>query len=144
MRLKPTYSFFELKLAADPKNVTTAAQTRARYDLWNAYQELMKIDYSDKRFVPLDDLLNQAVVEWQKGWFYLDEASEVKGSESVIKYAKAVRCYTRTQCYARQVYNSLVPPATRPENLDLRAWHGNWGDWISRDDYETIDDFSRK
>ncbi|HDY90038.1 MAG TPA: hypothetical protein ENH82_18195 [bacterium] len=144
LRLKPTYSFFELKLAADPKNVTTAAQTRARYDLWNAYQELMKIDYSDKRFVPLDDLLNQAVVEWQKGWFYLDEASEVKGSESVIKYAKAVRCYTRTQCYARQVYNSLVPPATRPENLDLRAWHGNWGDWISRDDYETIDDFSRK
>jgi len=134
VRLRPTYTFFELKLASNPTNVSRAAQTRARYDLWNAYQELMKIDYSDVRYAPLDEILNQAVIEWQKGWFYTDEAGETKEKEAVIKRAKAIRCYTRCQCYARQVYNSLVPPATCPEDLNLRAWHGNWGEWITRGD----------
>jgi len=92
----------------------------------------MKIDYSDVRYVPLNNILNQAVVEWQKGWFYTEEASEPKGNEAVIKWAKAIRCYTRCQCYARQVYNSLVLPAKRPEDLGLRQWHGNWGEWGTR------------
>ena len=132
VRLRPTYGFFELKLASDLGDVSRAAQTRARYDLWNAYQELMKIDYSDVRYAPLDEMLNQAVVEWQKGWFHTDEAGETRGREAVMRWAKAIRCHTRCQCYARQVYSSLVPPATRPEDLGLRQWHGNWGEWANR------------
>ena len=134
LRLRPTYTFFELKLSSNPRNVSRAAQTRARYDMWNAYQELMKIDYSDVRFVPLDDLLNQAVVEWQKGWFYTEEASDTGGNESVVKWAKAIRCYTRCQCYARQVYHAFHPAAKRPEDLGLRWWHGSWGEWVNRGD----------
>jgi hypothetical protein len=133
-RLRPTYSFFELKLASSPRHVSRAAQTRARYDLWNAYQELSKLDYWDVPYAPLDDLLNQAVVEWQKGWFYTDEAGESSANEAVVKWAKAIRCWTRCQCYARQVYNALVPPATSPEDLGLRQWHGNWGEWANRGD----------
>jgi hypothetical protein len=132
VRLRPTYSFFELKLASNPRNVSRAAQTQARYDLWNAYQELSKLDHWDAPYAPLDDMLNQAVVEWQKGWFYTDEAGDGGGNEAVVKWARAVRCYTRCQCYARQVYNALVPPARCPEDLGLRQWHGNWGEWASR------------
>jgi len=132
VRLNPTYAFFELKLASDPPAVCDAAQTRAQYDLWNAYQELSLLDYSDVRYALLDEKLNEAVIEWQKGWFYRDEARETTGNESVIKWAKAIRCYTRSQSYAKQVYNALIPPATRPEDLHLRSWFGNWGEWSTR------------
>ena len=133
VRLNPTFTFFELKLGANPSDVCNAAQTRARYDLWNAYQELSKLDYSDVRYAELDKKLNEAVVEWQKGWFYKDEASSTSGNESMIRRAQAIRCYTRCQCYARQVYEAMIPPATRPEDLNLRSWFGNWGEWATRD-----------
>ncbi len=132
VRLNPTYTFFELKLGANPQNVSNSAQTRAQYDLWNAYQELSLLDFSDVRFALLDKKLNEAVVEWQKGWFYRDEAKETTGNESVIKWAKAIRCFTRCQSYARQVYESLKPPAAHPEDLHLRPWFGNWGEWSTR------------
>lgn len=132
VRLNPTYTFFELKLDENPGKVTSAAKTRARYDMWNAYQELSKLDYSDVEYVPLDEILDKAVVNWQKGLFYQEEAQETTGNESIIKWGKAVRCFTRSQAYARQVYQSLVPPPKRPEDLGLRQWHGNWGDWATR------------
>ena len=94
----------------------------------------MKIDYSDVRYAPLDGILNQAVVEWQKGGFYTDEAGETVGREQVVKLAKAIRCYTRCQCYARQVHNALIPPPKCPEDLGLGQWHGSWGDWATRGD----------
>ena len=132
MRLNPTYTFFELKLSSDPANVSQAAQTRAQYDLWNAYQELSKLSFSDNGFEYLDKKLNEAVTEWQKGWFYRDEAKSLTGNESVIKWAKAIRCFTRCQSYARQVSDALIPPAKRPEDLRLRPWFGNWGEWATR------------
>src|SRR4030042_2676502 len=69
IRLNPTYTFFELKLASNPPAACDAAQTRAQYDLWNAYQELSLLDYSDVKYALLDEKLNEAVIEWQKGWF---------------------------------------------------------------------------
>jgi hypothetical protein len=132
LRLNPTYTFFELKLGSKPSEVCNAAQTRARYDLWNAYQELSSLNYSDVRYAELDKKLNEAVIEWQKGWFYRDEATETVGNESIIKWAKAIRCLTRSQSYARQVYETLIPPPTRPEDLHLRPWFGNWGEWSTR------------
>jgi hypothetical protein len=133
-RLNPTYTFFELKLGADPKDVVSAAKTRARYDLWNANQELSKLDYSDVRFARLEKILNDAATEWQKGSFYEDEARTSEGNEALVKWGKTVRCFTKAQCYARQIYENLVPPAKRPEDLGLRKWLGNWGEWARRDD----------
>ncbi len=136
VRLNPTYTFFEIKLASSPENVAGQAQKRANYDLYNAYQELMKIDYSDVRYAPLNDILNRAVTEWQKGLFYQDQIQngETEGDESVLKSAKAIRCFTRCQCYSRQVYNSLILPAKRPEDLGLGKWLGSWGQWADRGD----------
>ena len=114
--------------------MSRAAQTRARYDLWDAYQKLTQLTYGDPAYAPLDDLLNQAVTEWQKGWFYTDEAAETRGRESVNRWAKAIRCWTRAQCYARQVYDALVPPATCPKDLGLGQWHGACGEWANRGD----------
>ena len=45
IRLNPTYTFFELKLSSNPQNVSNSAQTRAQYDLWNAYQELESVRF---------------------------------------------------------------------------------------------------
>jgi len=132
VRLNPTYTFFELKLDSSPDRVTSAAKKRARYDMWNAYQELSKLGYSDVEYAPLNEILNKVVVNWQKGLFFEEEAREVTGDQSIISWGKAVRCFTRTQAFARQVYQSLVPPPKRPEDLDLRQWHGNWGDWATR------------
>ena len=132
VRLNPTHSFFELKLAANPKEVASAAQVRARYDLWDANQKLAKLDYSDVQYAPLNQILNQAVTEWQKGWFYTDEAAETKGREEVVRWASAIRCHTRCQCYARQVQNALISPPNCPEDLGLQQWYGSWGEWALR------------
>lgn len=132
IRLNPTYTFFELKLAGNPQAVIRAAQKRARYDMWNAYQTLSKLDFSDVRYFPLDQILNDAVQEWQKGLFYMGEAAELDGNDSMAKWGKAVRCFTRCQSYARQVSEMLNPPPKRPEDLGLRQWFGNWGDWATR------------
>ena len=132
VRLNPTYTFFELKLDSSPGRVTSAAKKRARFDMWNAYQELSKLNYSDVAYAPLDEILQKAVVNWQKGLFYENEARETTGNQSTIKWGKAVRCFTRSQAFAKQVYQGLIPPPKRPEDLALRPWMGSWGDWASR------------
>ncbi len=131
--LNKTYSFFELKLGRNPSDVLNAAQTRARYDVWNAYQELSKLSFSDVRYAELDKKLNEAVSEWQKGWFYRDHAEDVSEHESILAKAKAIRCFTKTQSYARQVFNAINPPATCPEDLRLKPWMGSWGEWSTRE-----------
>jgi hypothetical protein len=132
VRLRPTHTFFELKLAANPSRMNAAAKTRARYDMWNAYQELSRLNYQNPAYAPLNELLNQAVVDWQKGLFYEEEAGELSGNDAMIKWGKAVRCFTRVQAVARQVYDEMKPPPKRPEDLGLKPWMGNWTDWATR------------
>lgn len=134
VRRRPTYTFFELKLDASPGRVARAAQERARYDLWYAHHSLVALERTDARYAPLDNLLNDAVTEWQKGQFYTEEASESEERSKILKTSKAVRCWTRAQCYARQVSETLSPPPARPEDLGLRPWHGSWGEWANRGD----------
>jgi hypothetical protein len=133
-RLRPTYTFFELALAESPAAVCSSVQTRARYDLWYAYQALMKLTYSDVLFAPLDAILNEAITEWQKGRFYADETREHSGNATVNTWARAIRCYTRCQCYARQVQDALSPPPIKPKDLGLSEWYGDWGEWAIRGD----------
>jgi len=59
----------------------------------------------------------------------------------VIKRAQAIRFYTRCQSYARQVFQAIIPPAKRPEDLNLRQWHGNWGEWTTRSSGKIIKEY---
>lgn len=122
VRLNPTHTFFELKLAGNPNAVSAAARDRAKFDLWDANQAFSKVGMSDARYLPLERIVNQAVTEWQKGHFYGEEAQAASGSDRIVKLGQTIRCYTRCQCYARQVINEMAPPAQRPEDLGLDTW----------------------
>ena len=135
-RIAPTYTFYELKLAANPEKVMTAARARAMFDQYYANKELRKLTYKDVAYAPLDALFNKAVTEWQKGQFYQDQAREGRGNEAALNWAKSIRSFTKCQAYARQVFESLVPPPARPEDLGLRKWLGEWGDWATREGIE--------
>lgn len=129
-RIAPTYSFYQLKLASKPAAVVSAAKGRAQYELYYANLELRKLDYWDTPYVPLDEIFNRAAIEWRKGQFYRDLANVTVGDDAIYLYSKALRSFTKAQAYAKQVYNALVPPPEKPEDLCLREWLGDWGDWL--------------
>jgi hypothetical protein len=131
-RVAPTYSFYQLKLASSPDKVTTAAMFQAQHDLHYANQELRKLTYWDPPYAPLDEIYNKAASEWFKGGYYQNLARKTTGNDSVYNLSKATRAFTRCQALARQVYNALVPPATSPEDLGLRPWFGDWGEWATK------------
>ena len=124
-----THTFFELQLASKPELIVAAAKKRAQYDLYYANKELRKLTYRDIPYAPLDAIFDKAAAENQKGDYYLVLAQKTKGNESINNYAKTVRAFTRCQTYARQVYESLVPPADNPADLGLGEWFGSWGEW---------------
>ncbi len=126
-RIAPTYSYYELKLAPNPQEVVKAAKDRAQYELYYANQELRKLTYSDYAYAPLDQIFNHAAVEWHRGLYYEERVlgGRAEGNQTVYMWSKALRAYTRCQALAKQVYNSLVPPATKPEDLGLKPW-GFW------------------
>ncbi|NWG14580.1 MAG: hypothetical protein HXY20_13720 [Acidobacteria bacterium] len=132
-RIAPTYTFFELNLGATPRATAEQARRRAMFDMYYGNKELRKLTYRDAAYAPLDELFNKAATEWQKGEFYVDAARKTAGNESVGHWAKAIRCYTRCQAYAKQVRESLVPPPARPEDLGLPKWLGEWGKWATRE-----------
>jgi hypothetical protein len=127
--IKPTYTFFELQLATDPASIVSAAKKKSHYNLYYANKELRKLNYEDIAYAPLDEIFNKAAMESQKGDYYLRLAQSTTGNESVCYYGKAVRAFTRCQCYAKQVYENLVLSATKPTDLGLEEWFGDWGKW---------------
>jgi hypothetical protein len=129
--IAPTHTFFELQLASKPIDIVIAAYNRSQYDLYNANKELRKLTYADVPYAPLDAIFNQAATESQKGNYYLGIAQSTKSNESICNHAKALRAFTRCQAYAKQVYESLVPPASKPSDLGLGEWFGGWGQWES-------------
>ncbi len=131
-RIAPTYTFYELQLTSSAQKVVDAARDRAMYDMSYANQELRKLTYQDTAYAPLDDIFNQAATEWQKGQYYQSRADRVKGNENVMLLGKSVRAFTRCQALAKQVFESLIPPPGRPEDLGLRPWLGPWGEWAVR------------
>jgi hypothetical protein len=126
-----TYTFFELQLGARPTDIVNAAKKRAQYDLYYANRELRKLTHANAAYAPLDAIFNMAIKETQKGDYYLESARGTSGNESVCHQAKAVRAFTRSQVFARQVCESLVPPASNPLDLGLKEWFGGWGQWES-------------
>ena len=97
-------------------------------------QELNKLSYNDVPYAPLNALLDKAATKWQQAEYYSRIAGRKQGNERMNCLAKSARYYFRAQAFALQVYNSLVPPAKRPEDLGLREWFGAWGDWATRGD----------
>lgn len=124
-RIAPTYSYYQLKLAPNPQEVSKAAKDRAQYELYYANQELRKLTYSDHAYAPLDQIFNEAAIEWHKGLYYEDrvQGGRAEGNQEVYMWSKTLRAYTRCQALAKQVYNSRVPPATKPEDLGLKPWN---------------------
>jgi hypothetical protein len=129
----PTYSFYQLKLAASPSEVILAAKERGRYDLYYANQELMKLTYWDVPYAPLKEIFNKAATEWIKGDYYLNKAGKSTGNDPIYHYGKGLRAFSRCQAYANQVYEALVPPPVKPTDLGLRKWFGKWGKWATID-----------
>ena len=132
-RVDATYSFYQLKLASTPSNVVEAAKDKAHLDLYYANLELSKLGYSDTAYTPLLKIFDQAVTEWQKARHYMHLLTDVSDDdeEYLELLARALRAYTQCQAFARQVYNALVPPPTCPEDLGLRPWFGDWGEWAT-------------
>ncbi|MDD5702389.1 MAG: hypothetical protein PHU23_10120 [Dehalococcoidales bacterium] len=129
--IKATHTFFEIQLAASPVEIAGAARMRAKYDLYDANRELRKLTCRDVPYASLDAIFNQAATEIQKGEYYLGLNKGASGSASVCYLAKAVRAFTRCQAYARQVFESLIPPASKPTDIGLGEWFGEGGKWES-------------
>jgi hypothetical protein len=125
------HTFIELQLASQPVDIVDAARKRAQYDLYDANRELRRLTYADVAYAPLISILNQAATENQKGEYYLGLIRDHEKDENVCNFAKSVRAFTRCQAYARQVYESIVPPACKPTDLGLGGWFGSWGRWES-------------
>jgi hypothetical protein len=124
-----TRAFFRLKLGSSPTEVMQSAKYQAEIDLFLAERELRKLDYQNPAYAPLDDIFNQAVIEWTKGGFWRGPDSigftlvkKLSKEEGIYYWAKATRAFVRCQLLARKVYNALVPPATKPSELGLKPW----------------------
>ena len=125
-----TYSFYQLTLASSPVGVAQAALSRAQLDLYYANTALARLTYVEA--APVEQTFDKAKTEYFKGHYYLNAvlAGRVtKHRESISHYAKATRAFTRCQVYAKQVGEAIAPPPSRPEDLGLRPWLGDWGDW---------------
>jgi hypothetical protein len=125
-----TYSFYELRLAADPTAVAEAALERAQTDLYYANTAMGKLNYLEA--APLEAAFNKAKTEYFKGHYYLNGvlSGRITGDrESLYDLARATRAYTRCQVYAKQVCEAIDPPPSRPEHLGLKPWLGDWGEW---------------
>jgi hypothetical protein len=127
-----TFTFYRLKLSSGPEEVTRDSQTQATYDLEIACRELTRLTYRDVAYAPLLGIYNKAVTEWEVGNHYQVMATTAKGSDSLYNFSRATRGFTRAQALARQVYESLVPPPTKPEDLGLKPWLGDRGEWATR------------
>jgi hypothetical protein len=124
------YTFYEVKLDETPQKAVAAAGERAHYDLYYANRGLSKLTWSDVAFVPLKEVFNKAAEEWIRGEYYNEQAGKTVGNESVMNLGRAIRAYTRSQAYAKQVSEALFPPPSKPEELGLRPYMGSWGDWL--------------
>jgi len=127
-----THSFYELTLGAGAQELAETALTRAQYDLYYANKALSGLDFAEA--AALEPTFDRAKTEYMKGHYYLN--SVLTGNvpaerDALFSFSRSTRAFTRCQVYARQLCEAVAPPASRPEDLGLKAWFGDWGDWSS-------------
>ena len=114
------HSFYQLQLAAGPDELISAARAQATKDLNAADYVLRRMNRSDASYAALDKMLNQAIAELYRGYYYQSVGVRAKGNDAVYNKAKATRAFTRCQAYAKEVHESLVPPPASPKDLGLK------------------------
>lgn len=125
-----THSFYELTLGSGPQELAETALTRAQYDLYYANKALSGLKFAEAAC--LEPTFDRAKTEFMKGHYYLNSVltGNVPAERDVLFHvARATRAFTRCQVYARQLREAVEPPASSPEDLGLRPWLGDWGEW---------------
>jgi hypothetical protein len=115
-----THSFYRLTLASGPEKVVAAAKNDAHDALADAYHEFMFLKYNDPGYCFLDGLNCLATAEYYEGIHAYQKGVLSEGNEALLHFGRAATAFTRSQAHARQLYNSLVPPATKPDDLGLK------------------------
>jgi len=128
-----TRTFYRLELTPTATGLMEAARFQAEIDLFFAQRELAKLGCSHPSYSALDEIYNQAIIEWTKGDFWqasisvgMVMAPTASESEEIYYLAKATRAFVRCQSLARKVYNALVPPPATPEDLGLKPFEMTW------------------
>jgi hypothetical protein len=124
-----THTFYKLRLAANPQAVAKAAREMAKNDIAGAYAKLMRLNFQDKGYAALNDLYSLANSQYYRGNIAFNRALLANGSKKLAYFAKATTAYTRSQAHAMQVYEALVPAPTRPADLGLKSFGGDWAVW---------------
>jgi hypothetical protein len=127
-----THTFYQLALASSPVKVVGTANSQAHSYIAEAYQKLMRLNYTDTGYAALDELYSKANAEYYDGINAYNKGALSSGNEALLYLAQAATAFTRSQAHAKQVYNALVPPATSPNELGLQPWFGDWGHWAAR------------
>ncbi|NIS81085.1 MAG: hypothetical protein GTO14_12950 [Anaerolineales bacterium] len=113
-----TNTFWELRLASSPEEVTDHSWKKAAEDIQEASEKLGElVANEDAAYQPLKDLLNRAEREFKTGEQFRDSAAKNTGEDAIYVLARATRAFTRAQVRARQVSNALFPPPRTPEDL---------------------------
>ena len=127
-----THTFYELTLAKDPAAVVEAAKKAARHDTRAAYGELITLKDTDTRYATLNEIYSEANAEYYEGISSYEEGLLASGNEALSYFAQAATAFTRSQAHALEVYETLVPPPTKPSDLGLRPFGGAWADWATK------------
>jgi len=125
-------SFYQLTLAASPEDAVEASRVQAMRALFDADQELRKLNYRDCGYAALEAIFNEASLAWTNGRWHTLKAEKAAGNEAIALWGKALRAFAECEAKANHVYEGLVPPPNMPEDLGLRKWWGKWGDWATR------------
>ena len=131
-QIEGTHSFYRLVLASGPAKLVRESREDAFDNLAEAYREMMILDYGDGRYILVKNLYSQAVSEYYEGINLSNIALLENGDESIRYFARAATAFTRSQAHSRQVYDILVPPPSRPQDLGLQPYGGSWAQWVKR------------
>ncbi|MFC1960312.1 hypothetical protein ACFLYO_06350 [Chloroflexota bacterium] len=116
-----TNAFWELKLENTPEAITQYAREKAGEFIQLSQEQLATVEITGPARDRLKSLLARAEQEMEAGIACEADASTDQASTPVYEWARATRAYTRAQVRARQVVNTLTPPPTSPEDLNVEA-----------------------
>jgi hypothetical protein len=124
-----TNTFFTLRLAASPREVVGEAKRGAQERISIAYAAFMDMRYTDVGYEPLHGLYQLASEEYSQGDSFFARAALSSGHDANFYFARAATAYARAQVHASQLIEALVPPPTKPSDLGLPPFGGDWATW---------------